>query len=467
MKRLIFFALVFAALSSLSYAQNRIPKGEIADHIQSAYDPNQTHCIYVPGNYTPEKKWPILFCYDARSRGKIPAELFREGAERLGWIIFSSNHSRSDDPNFSNLNVLNAMWSDAHKWFSLDEQRIYATGFSGGARLAWGMGYVYPKSTAGVIGVGGGIHAERPPSKDTTFVWYGMSGKLDFNYLEIRNLDEQLHSLGIPSRTEFFEGPHNWPPNSEYCSHAMDWMELQAMKSGRKAKDAAWIQQQYNSRLDTAKKLEASNVFEAYLKYVELQEDFSNLLDISDVTKKVVELSDSESVKKGLEERKKREDYESKHLEKYLKPLAGLRNGPEIPKISNLRSDLELSKLQKELEEKGNSPEGQMYSRLLESISIQLAFYLPQYFLEKKDSDRAIESLTLAAEIHNDDPFVWYNMALAHVQKGDKKKAIENLRMSVEHGLKNRKWIDDEKSFDVLKTDPQFQQVLAKIPDQN
>jgi len=457
-------AVILALLALQSFAQTRIPKGEIVDHVQSAYDPKQTHALYVPSSYTPEKTWPILFCYDARGRGHIPAELFREGAERLGWIIFSSNHSRSDDPHFSNLEVLNAMWSDAHKWFSLDERRIYATGFSGGARLAWGMGYIYPKSTAGVIGVGAGTHAERPPSKDTTFVWYGMCGKLDFNYLEIRNLDDQLHSLGVPSRTDFYEGPHNWPPDGTYCSRAMDWMELQAMKRDRRPKDPAWLQQQFDSRLEQAKKQEASNVFDAFLKYREMQEDFTGLLNTADLSKKVIELSDSDVVKKSLDDRRKREESEQKLLDKYYKILTQLRNAPEIPSFRSVKSDLEISKLQKEEKENGNSPEGMMYTRLIESISVQLSFYLPQYLLEKKDFDRAIVSLQLAADIHDDDPWVWFNMAIAQVQKGNKKKALENLQMAVDRGLKNRKWIDEEKSFDVLKDDQQFQQLIAKIP---
>ena len=464
MKKRFLLILCVLLVAPFLFAQTRIPKGEIADQIRSAYDPNQTHVIYVPSSYTPEKKWPVLFCFDARGRGRIPAELFKEGAERLGWIIVSSNHSRSDDPNFSNLNILNAMWSDAHRWFSLNENRIYATGFSGGARLAWGLGYIYPKSTAGVIGVGGGIHAERPPTKDTPFVWYGMSGKLDFNYLEIRNLDQQLHSLGVPSRTEFFEGTHNWPPSSEYCSRAMNWMELQAMKKDRAPRDAAWIQKQFESGLEAAKKQEATNLFEAYGKYEALREDFGNLLDVSGIVQKIKELSNNDAVKKAKEERKKREQFEEKHLEKYLKTLGDFRNGSDIPAFRSLKSDLEITRLQKESREKMNTPEGDMYGRLLQSVSVQLSFYLPQYFLEKKDAQRAITSLMLASEIHPEDPFVWFNTAIAHAQKGDKEKAIESLQKSVDMGLKNKKYIEDEKAFDALKTDQHFQQILAKIP---
>jgi pimeloyl-ACP methyl ester carboxylesterase len=464
MRKHLLLLMLLTFLTPIAFAQTRIPKGEIADPVQSAYDPNQTHAIYVPSAYTPDKKWPILFCYDPRGKGRVPVELFREGAERLGWIIFSSNHSRSDDPHYSNLPVLNAMWNDAHRWFSIDERRIYATGFSGGARLAWGMGYIYPKSTAGVIGVGAGIHNERPPSKDTTFVWYGMCGKLDFNYLEIRRLDDQLHSLGIPSRTDFYEGPHSWPPDGSYCSHAMDWMELQAMKRDRRAKDPAWLQQQYDSRLEEAKKIASSSPLDGFLKYKEIQEDFDGLLNITDVSKTVAALAASDEVKKAIEDRKNREESELKYQKKYIQSLAGLRNGSDKATYRTLKSDLDIVKLQKEIQENGNNPDGMMYQRLLQSIYVELSFYIPQYLLEKKDSDRSLVSLQLAADIHNDDAFVWFNMAVAQAQKGDKKKAIESLQMAVDRGLKNRKYIDNEKSFDILRNEEAFQQLVAKIP---
>jgi dienelactone hydrolase len=464
MRKLLLAICLLAILPAFASSETRIAKGEIADHVQSAYDPNQTHCIYVPSNYSPDKKWPILFCYDPRGKGQVPVELFREGAERLGWIIFSSNHSRSDDPHYSNLPVLNAMWNDAHRWFSLDERRIYATGFSGGARLAWGMGYIYPKSTAGVIGVGAGIHNERPPSKDTPFVWYGMCGKLDFNYLEIRKLDDQLHTLGVPSRTDFYEGPHNWPPDGSYASRAMDWMELQAMKRDRRPRDPAWLQKQFESRMEEAKKAETSNVFEGYLKYKELQEDFNGLLDITDLSKKITDLSNSPAVKKAVEERKKREDNEEKLSDKYLKTLAQFRNGPELVPYHTLRGDLEVTKLQKEVQQKDDTPEGLMYKRLIENIYVQLSFYIPQYLLdEKNDSDRTLVSLQVAGDIHNEDPFVWFNMAVAYAKKDDKKKAIENLQIAFDKGMKNRKWIDQEKSFDALRNEEQFQQLVSKM----
>ena len=455
--------LTFLLLASGLFAEQRIATGELVDPVPSAYDPKQTHALYVPSNYTPDKKWPILFCYEARGRGKIPVELFREAAERYGWIIFSSNHSRSDDPNAPNLEVLNAMWSDSHKWFSLDERRIYATGFSGGARLAWGMGYIFPKSTAGVIGVGAGSHEARPPSKETAFVWYGIAGNKDFNYIEMRKLDQQLEALQIPGRTEFFDGGHEWPP-AEYCTRAIEWMELQAMKRDRRPRDPVWLQHQYESRLAEARKLESSsNLFEAYEKYQHLKADFAGLLDLGDLPGKITTLSNNELIKKALAERQKRDEKELKHLNSFFQTLGGFRNSSEILTIPKLKSDLRISQFQKEASKNGQTEDGILAQRLLEYIFVQTSFYLPEYFLEKKDFKRAIVSLSIASEIHNEYPWIWCNLAVAYIGDGNKKKTMENLQMAIDRGYKNRKWIDEEKSFDPIRNDPEFQKLLSKI----
>jgi dienelactone hydrolase len=450
-------------LTTICFAEMRIAKGQLADPVASAYDPKQTHALYIPTTYTPEKKWPILFCYEARGRGRIPVELFREAAERLGWIIFSSNHSRSDDPNAPNLEVLNAMWNDSHKWFSIDERRVYATGFSGGARLAWGMGYVFPKSMAGVIGVGAGAHSEKPPTSDTPFVWYGIAGNKDFNYLELQKLDRQLGDLKIPHRVEFFKGVHEWPP-ADYCARSLEWMELQAMRLNRRAKDTSWIQQQFDKQLAEARKIEAANLFEAYQKYGHLQEDFQGLIDIGDVPKKVTELANAAPVKKALEERKKREEREQKFLDSFVQTLGAFRMNSEMPTFSRLRGDLKIAQLQKEAKEKGETEDGLVAQRLLETIFVQTAFYLPTYFQEQKDYERALLSLSIGTDIHSDVPWVWFNVATAQMQHGNKKKALESLKTAIDRGFKYRSWVDQEKSFDPIRNDPEFQQLLARIP---
>src|SRR5262249_39464041 len=180
--------------------------------------------------YTPKQQWPILYCYDAREHGRFPTELFQEVAEKYGYIIASSNNTRSDDPTWPNFDAMKAVWNDTHNHFQINPKRVYASGFSGGARLAWGLGYILPGEVTGVIGCSGGYHPDKPPTKDTPFIYFGTAGNLDFNYPEMVALDQTLEQLGIPHGLAIFNGTHNWPTN-EVATQTLEWMDLQAIKS--------------------------------------------------------------------------------------------------------------------------------------------------------------------------------------------------------------------------------------------
>src|SRR5262245_59874682 len=72
------------------------PKGKIVPKVACAGTPGQSYALYLPSGYTPDRPWPILYAFDARSDGPGVAEIFRAGAERYGYLIASSNTSESD-----------------------------------------------------------------------------------------------------------------------------------------------------------------------------------------------------------------------------------------------------------------------------------------------------------------------------------------------------------------------------------
>src|SRR5262245_1552034 len=132
----VLLILIFL-LAAVSGAQ---APGSVTDSVACKSQPDLTYALYLPPSYDPSKQWPILYCFDARAEGKVPLELFRAGAEKYGWIIASSNNSMSDDPTAPNIQVMTTMWDDTHERLSIDPKRVYATGFSGGARIACDLG---------------------------------------------------------------------------------------------------------------------------------------------------------------------------------------------------------------------------------------------------------------------------------------------------------------------------------------
>jgi poly(3-hydroxybutyrate) depolymerase len=136
---LLAFCAYFAGRCALSQTQkpaDLAPPGQIVD-VTCSSDATQSYALYLPSTYTPAKRWPVIYFFDPGGRGRRALELYKDIAETYGFILAGSNNSR----NFSNEQgkAVNAVWQDTHARFGIDERRSYASGFSGGARVAGAM----------------------------------------------------------------------------------------------------------------------------------------------------------------------------------------------------------------------------------------------------------------------------------------------------------------------------------------
>ena len=76
-------------------SSQEITKGQVIDKVTCAGNPTNSYALYLPSNYEPTRKWPILYAFDPGARGRVPVERFKEAAERFGWIVAGSNNSRN------------------------------------------------------------------------------------------------------------------------------------------------------------------------------------------------------------------------------------------------------------------------------------------------------------------------------------------------------------------------------------
>ena len=134
-------------------------------------------------------------------------ELFQEAAETHGWIIVSSDNTRSDGPMEPNTIALQALWPEIHERLPTDFDRIYAAGFSGGAAVA----KVLSKATgelAGILACGGRYFPEYLEDNDVPI--FSTAGLFDFNYREMHELDDFLAKKGNLHRIVVFDArqPH-------------------------------------------------------------------------------------------------------------------------------------------------------------------------------------------------------------------------------------------------------------------
>lgn len=492
---LVTFSILILLLSSAINAQQEdFTRGQIIEKVVCKADPTQSYALYLPSTYSTSKKWPIIYCFDPMARGSFPLTRFKDAAEKYGYIIVGSNNSRNG-PDVPLSNIVRTWFQDTSIRLAIDDRRVYTAGFSGGARVACSVGHSYQGGIQGVIACGAGFPPQLTPSRSIPFVLFGTIGSEDFNYAEMKELDETLDGAAIPHRIEVFEGGHDWA-NSEMSGKAIEWMEIQAMKSLRRSKDETLIGELFGKATSEARSLESANrKYEAYLAYNSLL-DFKGLKDVSEFEKKVTELKESREVKQAVKEDREQVAEQRRRITEIYMLRAKLRNSREAtltgeapapqssnqgPAISDVRSptiydgdprhlivsDIKrrLNDLKKRANAKDASPERATARRILNQY-LAYSFETAQIFFLSKKYDLAISHLSVESEIQPDNPRLFYNLACAYSLGGDKKKALETLKKAVQKGYSNIAELNASEALAPLRQEESFQKIIDQIREQ-
>jgi predicted esterase len=455
-----------ACVSTLGAAGSSEPLevGRVLDPVSCRDDPNYSYALYLPDAYTPDRAWPVLLVFDARGRGGLPVELFREAAERLGYLVIGSNDVASDGPYDPNLHAVRALLADAQARLAIDDRRLYAAGFSGGARFACDLGFFLEGRIAGVIGAGAGFSSQKPPKRDTPFAFFGAIGRTDFNYYELRELEETLRRLGVPHRVVYFDGGHAWPP-AELASRALEWMHRQAMKDGEIARSGSFIDAQFDRAMSEARALEADDrAVEALRAYRALVADFEGLHDVDGAAAGLSRLERSPELRKRLRVEHKQDEKDRQYIANSLTVLGrlGTPQGRELT-AERLIADFRIDELRAQIEPDRPEDERLRATRLLENVYVQTAFYVPRRLMEQKDYRAAAASLSVAARIKPAEPSVHYNLGCARARAGDVESALAALKRAVELGFSEADLMASDPDLERLRDEPGFQELLKAI----
>ena len=280
-------------------------------------DAAQSYALYLPSDYTRERAWSLLLAFHPSARGATFVEKYRAAAERYGYIVAGSNNSRNGSWD-ETIRAVRAMSRDVGRRFAVDAERVYLTGHSGGARVAMEVA-LGPNRIAGVIASSAGF-SDAKPRTSVPFPVFATVGIEDFNYLEMMRLDARLksaHYLAV------FDGGHALPPDP-VAMDAVEWLELQAMRSGRREKDAALVGALLASR---QARLQAATEPPVRLRLLRaLVADFTGLHDVSAFQAAADALAGDPQVKGALARERTDLDTEARMLNEGLEQEARLRD---------------------------------------------------------------------------------------------------------------------------------------------
>jgi hypothetical protein len=227
-------------------------------------------------------------------------ERYRQAAEQYGYIVAGSLNSRNGPWEVS-MEAAKAMTADVKARFSIDPKRVYTAGMSGGARVAMKIA-IESKQIAGVFASSAGFPDQFIPRLQ--FPVFGSAGTDDFNHLEMYQLDRRLISA---HRVLYFDGGHTWLP-ADLAMQAVEWMELQAMKSGLRPRDASLLETWLGMRGERIDALKDNT--ETLHALIYLIADFEGLADVKRFADRAARLLKQQGVRDALREESKNEELE-------------------------------------------------------------------------------------------------------------------------------------------------------------
>jgi predicted esterase len=451
--------MVFLFITSPSANGQFLFNGRITDTVKCQDKPGQTYSLFVPSSYSTKSRWPLLLLFDPGGQGAVAVKAFRQAAEKYGYILACSHNSRNGPMN-NNFAAAGFMMNDLERQFSIDNNRIYAAGFSGGSRFALALASSN-NFIAGVIGCGAGLPNDRNlvPSKKSSFIYYGIAGTRDMNMPELFELMTFFNSntMVLPYlRT--FDGGHQWPP-SDILTQAVEWIKLQAMKKNLEVTDSEYIKYlsektktQINLLLKEGNRLDAVR----YLEYA--IRDFPGIPGTNEMRTLLTTVEQSKEYREDSREWSRVVSQERNMEEKYISSVQTILYSGTAPDTTAIWWKKEISSLIN-MKAKENRY-SQMASRLLNFISILCSEQgISQYGMKQYKLSGFFFDLCTMSDSEN--PANYYNLARSLSLSNEKGKALEALNKAIGHGFTSKKAIISEQAFNDLRNDDKYKLMIA------
>jgi len=459
---IIFLSLVSIIGEAQTIAKDELPRGVVIEKIVCQNNNAQSYALYLPTNYTPDKKWAILYAFDPFAQGKVPVEIFREAAEKYGFIVVGSNNSQNNSGFQKLTEIITAFWKDSHARFSIDEKRAYAAGLSGGARVANYFAASCRGCVAGVIACGATFTPDFSLDKSLPFSIFGTVGVDDFNYPELVKTFVKLNKIGSTNRLDVFDGRHGWL-TKDLTFDALEWMNLQAMKSGRMERDKKFVENLLTKQTNKAQALAQTDHFlEAARIYENIVSDFEDISVTKNVVEKLAEIKRKKSYKKLADEEKDSFDEQYRLAKRIIAMGEGFID-LSFKNTARQQVTGEVESWRQKAKASADSNERRLARRILGQVFVETyeaALYVNE---RQKDYKTMIANLELTRLINPQNSNTLLELARAYALGERKKDALDTLEEAVKNGFSDCAQIIDKVEWTYLRSDKQFQKIAGQM----
>lgn len=436
-------------------------KGEVikrvvcAELLKSSKDINAgtdsvTYALYLPSTYSKHKKYPVIFLFDPSGDGSLPIEIYKNLAEKYGYILAASNDSKNGMSLELNKEIIRIFMSDVEQRFSINPQRVYTGGFSGGSRVASSVAIVN-RGIAGVMAMGAGFPSLNEPIKNS-FNYIGFAGDKDFNMNEMIGLISSMDNSPLRHQLIIFNGKHEWAPLS-IAEDAFVWFDISAMKDGIIPKNDTLINKFLDKNTQSLREEEKKNhPYEALACCKKVINYLDGFADVTSFKNEMEELNKSESLRKINAEKEKIAKEEIKLQSEYRKYF--------VIKDFNWWKN-EIGKIKRGTKDK-NKELASMNDRMLSYLSL-VVYMNASAVLEADDLPHAESYLKLYELIDPPNPEHQYLFAVIYAKQKNDALTINALKKAITLGFKDANRVSNNPAFSLLKDSKEFQKLLSEI----
>lgn len=434
-------------------------KGEIIDSIPVVGTTNNTFALYLPNGYDPSTPSAIIIIFDPGARGIVGIKPFLASAEKYNYILVCSNTTKNG-PYESNFRIVNHLFSYIFSIFSIDERRIYVSGFSGGARLATAIA-VSSASIQGVIGCGAGFGGlPYIPTVESKFSYVGLVGNRDMNYQEMKKIKNWLTTQPIAGEIFVFEDDHRWP-QPEQLLRAINWLELQAYEKGIILKEDIDIKAIFLDNLKVADTLEKkNNIYLAVEEYERIIRNYAPYFELDSLVSRIKELKKLKNYKKEFKDQERIASLEDtlrlKFQEKFSTEVESTKGKDNFKWWQK-----EIGKLEGKYVNSEQIHYQNLGIRLRQSL-FAMAYESSNGYIQNKEFNKALYCDQLLIVLQPKSQYTQFRVAQSYARVNNMKKLLEHLEQALQLGLKDMEYLRKTKEFNPYFNHDSFKKLLDK-----
>ncbi|HXS36252.1 MAG TPA: hypothetical protein VN721_06095 [Flavipsychrobacter sp.] len=426
-------------------------KGKVIDTVACKNQYAQSFALYLPSYYSINKNFPCIYFFDAHARGSLPVRTYKDIAEKYGFILIGSNFSKNGIEWQVTNDAIKALMDDTRSRINIDTKRIYAAGFSGGARVASSIA-ILDHGIAGVIGCAAGF-PKTGNEFQNKFDYFGIVGNYDFNLIEMESLNETLAQNGFTHQLLTANGIHDWALATDFQT-ALLWMQVNAMKENLQSKNDTLInifKNDFDKRIGSA--VTSKDWIAAHELLGGIVRTLDGLQDVSSYKKQLDEMTASPAYKDAVTLQAQLQQTEQNQQQELAEQFAAQDEQWWTKKIADMNHNIQTAASQQE---------SQMDKRLLNFLGL-IGYMNSNHALEGGDLNNATKSLQVFKMADPKNPDCFYLTAIYYMKKGNEQQAISSLNEAASLGYSDVSQLTTEPAFSSLQNNADFKNVVDKV----